>query len=96
MTGPLNYHSGVRRLDGYRHALSQLGLEADETLIAQGDFTKRGGYEAAVRLLSSRRQPTAVFAANDISALGVWQAARELGICIPEDLALSVSTTSSF
>ena len=88
VTGPLNYHSGVRRLQGYRHALAQAGIEIDESLIAEGNFTKRGGYEAAVRLLSLKNRPTAIFAANDISALGVWQAAREFGLRIPEDLAL--------
>lgn len=88
VTGPLNYHSGVRRLEGFRHTTLQLGLDVDEGLIVQGDFTKRGGYEAALKLFSLPSRPTAIFAANDVSALGVWQAARELGIRIPQDLAL--------
>lgn len=88
VTGPLNYHSGVHRLQGYRHALAQAGIPVDDSLIVPGDFTKRGGYEAAAKLFSRSEPPTAIFAANDVSALGVWQAAREWGLRIPEDLAL--------
>lgn len=88
VTGPLNYHSGVRRLEGYKSAVAELGLDADERLIVPGNFTKRGGYEAAMRLFSLDPRPTAVFAANDISALGVWQAARDAGLSVPQDLAL--------
>lgn len=88
VTGPLNYHSGVRRLEGYRHALEQAGIPVDPSLIVEGNFTKRGGYEAALHLFSLAKPPTAIFAANDVSALGVWQAAREFGLRIPEDVAL--------
>lgn len=88
VTGPLNYHSGVRRLKGYQTTVVRLGLESDERFIVPGNFTKEGGYEAAMRLFSLSPRPTAIFAANDVSALGVWQAARAMGIRIPEELAL--------
>lgn len=88
VAGPLNYHSGVRRLEGYKSALAEQGLDTDPRLIVPGNFTKQGGYEAAMRLFSLDPRPTAVFAANDVSALGVWQAAREAGLSVPGDLAL--------
>jgi len=57
VTGPLNYHSGVRRLEGYRHALEQAGIPVDPSLIVEGNFTKRGGYEAASTSFRSPSRP---------------------------------------
>src|SRR5690606_41955148 len=75
---PLNYHSGVRRLEGYRHALEQAGIPVDPSLIVEGNFTKRGGYEAAINLFSRAQPPTAIFAANDVSALRSEEHTSEL------------------
>jgi len=80
--------SAGRRLQGYRDALDDFGLEVDEQLIAPGDFTTETGYLRALELLRLENRPSAIFAANDQSALGVYQAAAELGMRIPEDLSV--------
>jgi DNA-binding LacI/PurR family transcriptional regulator len=53
-----------------------------------GDFTEEGGYEGARRLLSSGRRPTAIFASNDMAAIGVLGAVEEAGLWVPEDVSL--------
>jgi len=60
----------------------------DESLILPGDFTTPTGYLRAKQILQMDPRPTAIFAANDQSALGVYQAAEELGIRIPGELSL--------
>jgi LacI family transcriptional regulator len=80
--------SGQRRLKGYRDALASAGLAVDEQLIAAGDFSTAGGRASGLDLLSRPDPPTAIFAANDQSALGVYQAAAELGVRIPDDCSV--------
>ena len=80
--------SARRRLQGYRDALSNAGIEVDENLIVPGDFTTPGGRDRGLQLLSMENPPTAIFAANDQSAIGVYQAADELGLRIPDDLSV--------
>jgi LacI family transcriptional regulator len=80
--------SAVRREQGFRDALNAAGIPADETLILPGDFTTETGRVRALDLLNRDDPPTAIFAANDQSALGVYQAAEELGRRVPEDLSL--------
>ncbi|HHY46502.1 MAG TPA: LacI family transcriptional regulator [Firmicutes bacterium] len=76
------------RLKGYRKALEEFGIEYSEDLTVEGFYTQIGAYRAALQLLSRESRPTAVFAANDLMALGVLQAAHELGLRVPEDLAV--------
>jgi LacI family transcriptional regulator len=80
--------SAERRLQGYKDALNEKGIEIDESLIVPGDFTTKLGYTSALELLKLKKPPTAIFAANDQTALGVYQAAEELGIRIPDDLSV--------
>lgn len=86
--GPMNTPWGQERHRGYERALALAGIPYDESFVVEGSFRYEGGYEGAKRLLRLPEPPTAVFAANDISALGVWKAAKEMGISIPGDLAL--------
>jgi LacI family transcriptional regulator len=78
-----------QRIRGYRQALSEHGLPQDEFMIRGGDFTESGGYESMKELLSLNPRPTAVFAANDLMALGGFLACRELGVRVPEDVAIA-------
>lgn len=80
--------SANRRLKGYMDALKEAGITPDETLVAPGDYTTETGYKCALELLKRPDPPTAIFAANDQSALGVLQAAKELGFRVPEDLSV--------
>ena len=88
ITGELRLYSAKQRLIGYRKAMAELGLDPTEESIASGDFSTDGGKEAALALLSRPEPPTAIFAANDESALGVYEAAAEKKIRIPQDLSV--------
>jgi LacI family xylobiose transport system transcriptional regulator len=76
------------RLDGYRAALDTAGLPVDPALVRTGDFHHETGYRAGLELLKLPDRPTAVFAGNDLQALGLYEAARELGLRVPEDLSI--------
>lgn len=80
--------SAQRRLKGYRDALENAGLEIDNDLIVPGDFIQPTAYQSTRQLLSMKNPPTAIFAANDQSAMGAYQAANELGVRIPDDLSV--------
>ena len=60
----------------------------DTELVRQGDFRVRAGYEQAKLLFGLSPRPTAIFAGNDLSALGVLRAARQAGLRVPEDLSV--------
>ena len=76
------------RLKGYLDGLKEADLEIIDELIKPGDFSTRTGYQCAMELMQMDNPPTAIFAANDQSALGVYQAARELDMSIPNDFSL--------
>lgn len=80
--------ASARRRRGFEQALHAHGLTLDETLVHRGDFTFPSGVEAAHKMLSTRRPPSAVFASNDDMALGVLAAAQRLGIQVPQDLSI--------
>jgi LacI family transcriptional regulator, galactose operon repressor len=75
------------RVGGYRDALAAAGLEEDPGLVAVGSFTEEGGYEATRQLLD-HAEPTAVFAANDLSAIGALNALVGSGRRVPEDVSV--------
>ncbi|WP_233843193.1 LacI family DNA-binding transcriptional regulator [Dyella sp. 2HG41-7] len=76
------------RLGGYRDALRKAGIAFDESLVVEGDFTFASGLAGGKALLSRRRPPTAIFAANDDMACGVIREACERGLAIPADLSV--------
>jgi LacI family transcriptional regulator len=76
------------RVAGYRTALRDHHLPLDEVLIRAGGFTEDGGYQGMRELLKLRPLPTAVFAANDLMAMGALLAMREAGLRVPADIAL--------
>ncbi|MBX3062217.1 MAG: LacI family DNA-binding transcriptional regulator [Anaerolineae bacterium] len=78
------------RLLGYRQAMAARQLVTDELLIHSGDFTQGSGYRAMRDLLDlpSEIRPTAVFAANDLMAIGALMAITEAGLHVPQDIAV--------
>lgn len=88
VTGPSEWWEAQQRVAGWHQALGALGLAADDTWMAAGDWSAESGRRAALDLL--QRQPTfdAIFASNDQMALGVLAAAHTLGRQIPDDLAV--------
>ena len=88
ITGPEEMMCSKARLDGYTSALAEHGIETDPELITEGDFTTSGGYAQSISLLKRPNRPTAIFAGSDLQAMGVYEAARQLGLRIPEDLSV--------
>ncbi len=77
------------RLKGYRAALSDAGIAADETLVAQGLFDWASGLESADTLLDLKDRPTAIFASNDDMAAAVIAAAYRRDLHVPRDLSVA-------
>jgi DNA-binding LacI/PurR family transcriptional regulator len=88
ITGPQEILCSRARLDGYRAAMDAAGVPIDPELIHHGDFHVEAGIEKGRSLLRLPEPPTAIFAGNDLQALGVYQAAREARLHIPEDLSV--------
>ncbi|WP_020618368.1 LacI family DNA-binding transcriptional regulator [Paenibacillus daejeonensis] len=82
----LTVSSSKARVKGYRLALEEAGLTYEEGLLAVSDFSVEGGKAAAATLL--QEAPTAIFACNDVLAIGAMQAAKEAGLSIPGDLSI--------
>jgi LacI family transcriptional regulator len=79
-------HEG--RVRGYERALRSHALPLDPVLIRHGDFAETGGYQAAGELLKLPDRPTALFAANDLIAMGAMLRFREEGVRVPEHIAI--------
>lgn len=88
ITGIMALRCSTDRLAGYQRALAEAGVAPDPTLIVEGDFNQPSGYDAASTLLARPDRPTAIFASNDVMAFGAMEAARVLGLRIPEDVSI--------
>lgn len=86
--GRPDLQSAQWRLQGYRDALERAHLPLDPDLVAVGDFSAGTGCKCARQLLSLPQPPTAILAANDQSAFGAMQAARDLGLSVPHELSV--------
>ena len=86
--GPPQMLCSRAREDGYRTALETAGLPVDPQLIRHGDFHVERAYEEGRALLSLPDRPTAIFAGSDLQAFGLYEAARVLGLRVPDDLSV--------
>ncbi len=94
IAGAAGLVSTRHRLEGYKQALAAAGLPVDERWIVDGESTKQGGRRAMERLLAmglgrNEEAPKAVFAANDLMAVGALQAVREAGLSVPGDVSIA-------
>ncbi|GAC1519999.1 MAG: LacI family DNA-binding transcriptional regulator [Chloroflexota bacterium] len=80
--------SASRRFEGYRDGLLAAGLPFDPALVQGGDYSRECGWEGAHQLLRLSERPTAIFAANDRTAMGVMDVAQELRLRIPQDISV--------
>ncbi len=80
--------SAIRRFQGYKDGLAAAGIAFDSALIVAGDYSYERGLVAAHQLLSLPAPPTAIFAANDRSAMGVLDVAQRMGLHVPQDLSV--------
>ena len=87
MEGPLSRITAQRRATGYYQALMDHGIERDPRLVVSAAPSIRGGYRAALEMLTADR-PEAVFCYNDLMAIGLMIASREMNISVPKDLAI--------
>ena len=88
ITGPPTHVSSQKRHEVFKQVLKTHGLTLSRSLTVEGAFTYESGVEAAKKLLSRKKRPTAIFAANDEMAFGVMNVADSMGIKIPRDLSL--------
>ena len=83
-----DWTTGAERARGYADALAGAGLPVDPGLLVPVGWDVDGARRAAVALLTRRERPTALFAANNVLAEGVWRAVGDLGLAVPEDVSL--------
>ncbi len=88
IAGPGGLGTSAKRLDGFRSAVADAGIAIDGNLVERGDFRAAGGRAAMETLLALRPRPSAVFAENDLMALGALSAAHAAGLEIPADLSV--------
>ena len=88
ITGPLYKADARGRLQGYREALEEAGIEYREIFVVESGFTEETGAMAMRKLLSRHCEFSAVFACNDHMAFGAFEEMRRAGISVPEDVSL--------
>jgi LacI family transcriptional regulator, galactose operon repressor len=84
--GPANASTARDRALGFERGLARAGLEVAARRV--GEFTHQSGYQWCLDLLREPSPPTAIFAANDVIAFGVLDAAKRMGVRVPEDLSV--------
>jgi LacI family transcriptional regulator len=88
IAGPSSITPSAERITGYRNALEQANIPYDEKLVIRGDYHSQSGMDITHFILQMDPRPTAIFALNDLMALGALRAAAEDGCSVPGDLAV--------
>jgi LacI family transcriptional regulator len=88
ITGSMDLGCSGDRLDGYRSALRTHHIPFAPELVYEGDFQQLDGYAGTQALLDVPVPPTAIFASNDVMAMGVMDAVRSRGLRVPEDVSV--------
>lgn len=96
IAGPENIMIGRERERGYRAALRDHNMLVDNALIVRGGYRRRDGSIGVLKLLDLASVPDAIFAVNDLVALGAFIVLKERGIQIPEDIALAGFSNNPF
>ena len=84
--GPPRY--GTARTSGFRAAMQAAKRRVPPAHMVRGDWTRKGGYQAMKTLMALPERPDAVFCANDLMAIGALDVAHELGLSVPDDVAI--------
>lgn len=90
ISGPRKLQTARDRVEGYRAALRDAGIPYNGALVREGDFRAESGYRLAKELCALRPRPTAIFALNCMMGMGAVKALHELGLSVPDDIALAV------
>lgn len=88
ITGPMGVATSAERIEGHRRALVEAGVEICDDLVMEGDYRQPSGHERALEFLRMPSPPTAVFACNDLMAVGALSAIEEAGLMVPNDVAV--------
>lgn len=88
ISGPADMMCSHARIDGFRSAMTSAGLPIRPEWVRFGNFHIEGGSGHGRELLATADRPTAIFAGSDLQALGVLDAARGLGLRVPEDFSV--------
>ena len=88
LVGKLDLSTSRERLEGYRRALADHGLEHDPTLVLPGDSRQTTGRERTAELLARPDPPSALLVGNSLMTLGALEAINAAGVRVPEDLAI--------
>jgi len=88
ITGPSNLNSSIDRVVGYIDTLKRAELKIDNNLIVKGNFDFDSGYRCANELFALKKPPTAIFACNDMMAIGAIRAAEDADIEVPSQLSV--------
>ncbi|WP_078549438.1 LacI family DNA-binding transcriptional regulator [Litchfieldia alkalitelluris] len=90
ISGPLREFKtvGNARLAGYKKALNEAGIEFNESLVFENDFSIEGGYKSAQEIIQLPEKVTAVFAFSDMAAMGVIKGFYDMGISVPKDYSV--------
>jgi DNA-binding LacI/PurR family transcriptional regulator len=86
--GNFKFNQANDRLIGLHRAFGEAGLLFEPELVLVTEWTRQGGKEAAMQLLSQKKRPTAIFAASDMQAVGVLEAAKAFNFAVPDDLSV--------
>ncbi len=77
-----------QRMEGYERALRKARIPVDPSLIVEGNFLPSGGRIATQKLMAASDRPTAIFCANDLMAVGCYEALKEMGVSVGKDVAV--------
>lgn len=88
IAGPANTSTSRDRVEGFVAGLANAGIELDPALRRAGDYSHQSGYQWCLDLLRLDEPPTAVFCGNDVIAFGAVDAARRMGVKVPQELSI--------
>jgi LacI family transcriptional regulator len=88
ISGPASTSTAAERIAGYHIALKEAGIPVEPGLIKYGEFRSASGEQLTLQLLDAGLEPTAIFAANNVIAMGVVDALEKRGLRVPQDIAL--------
>ena len=89
MSGPYNHPDAIFRLEKYKEAMAELGLDCPEEYIFEGNFWKDCALDAAKHFMSLKKRPQAIVCANDYMALSLCKELTLQGYSVPHDIAIS-------
>jgi len=88
LSGPRTVSTAEDRVIGYLHAMAEAGLDASSDCVYYGAFTQASGYDMAQQALKAQPRLTALFAANNLIAIGAMKALQDAGLRVPDDVAI--------